>query len=85
MFLSPEKQGNRIIRVSITQLKKKTRVTEGIQFFTNYTSDRGVTSKRDKELKKPNNKKTNYSIKKWDINLNRELPNEETQMVEKHL
>ena len=55
------------------------------KIFTNPTSDRGLISKIYKELKKCTTKKIDNPVKKWGIELNRELTTEESRMAEKHL
>jgi hypothetical protein len=57
----------------------------GKKIFTNPTSNRGLISKIDKELKKLITKKPNNPIKKWGIELNKEFTTEKFQMAEKHL
>ena len=47
--------------------------TEWEKIFTNCTSDRGLIYKIHKEQKKEDVKKANKSIKRWDIDLNREF------------
>jgi hypothetical protein len=44
--------------------------------FTNPTSDRGILSKIDKELKNLDTSSPNHLIKNWDTELNRELSTE---------
>jgi hypothetical protein len=41
--------------------------------FTNYISDRGLRFKICKGIRKPDIKKTNNPIKKWDTDLNRKF------------
>jgi hypothetical protein len=48
------------------------------KIFTNTTSDAGLISKIHKELKKLDSKNLNNPIKKWDTELNREFPREES-------
>ena len=55
------------------------------KIFTNPTSDRGLISKIQKELKKLDTKRSHNPIKKWSIDLNREFSTEESKMAERHL
>ena len=55
----------------------------GKKIFTNLTSNKGLTSKVYKELKKLTSKNQNNPIKKWGIELNREFTTEESQMTDK--
>ena len=66
--------------------KTNRKPTDWEKNFTNPTSDRGLISKIYKELKKLIAKKTpNNPIKKWSIELNRELITEESQMAAKQI
>ena len=65
--------------------KTKWLLTEWEKIFTNPTSDRGLTSKIYKELKKLDIKLPNNLIKKLGTDLNREVLIEESQMTERHL
>ena len=53
--------------------------------FTNFTSDRRLTSKIYKDLKKLDINKPNSSIKKSGADLNREFTTEKSQLPEKCL
>ena len=55
------------------------------RIFTYLKSDRGLISNIYKELKKLDSRKSNNSIKKWGIELNKEFSTEEYRMAEKHL
>jgi hypothetical protein len=57
----------------------------GKKISTNPISSRGLISKIYKELKTLITKNPNNPIKKWGIDLNRELTTEESQMAEKYL
>ncbi|KAL6057836.1 hypothetical protein STEG23_034039 [Scotinomys teguina] len=72
-------------RAKDTVTKTKHQSTEWEKIFTNPTSDRGLIYRIYKELKKQDIKTPNSPIKKWAIELNRELPTEESQMAERHL
>ena len=65
--------------------KTEQQPTEWEKIFTNSTLDRGLISKIYKGLKKLDIKRTNDSIKRWSIDLNRELSAEESKMSESHL
>jgi hypothetical protein len=53
--------------------------------YTNPTSDRGIISNIQKELKKLDSRGPNNPIKKWGTELNKEFSTEEYQMADKHL
>jgi hypothetical protein len=61
--------------------KLKRPFTEWEKIFGNCTSDRGLTTKIYRELKKLNSPKINDSIKKWAVELNRTLLKEEVQVA----
>jgi hypothetical protein len=65
--------------------RTKWQPTEWEKIFTNSTSDREMTSKIYKELKKLDINKPNDPIKKWDAELNREFLMTEYLMTKKHL
>jgi hypothetical protein len=69
-----------------TLIRQISNLQIGKKIFTNRTtSERGLISKKDKELKKLTTKNPNNPIKKWGIELNREFTTEKSQMAEKHL
>jgi hypothetical protein len=51
----------------------------------NYTSDKGLTTRIYRELKKLNSCKINEPINKWTSELNRTFSKEEIQMAKKHM
>jgi hypothetical protein len=59
--------------------------TDWENIFINPTSDRGLISNINKELKKLDFRKSNNPIKKWGKELSKKLSTEEYQMAEKHL
>ena len=59
--------------------------TDWEKIFTNPTSDRGLISNIYKEFKKLDSRKTNYPIKKWGTELNKEFSTEEYRKAEKFL
>ena len=65
--------------------KTKRQPTNWEKIFTNPKSNRELISNIYKELKKLDSRKTNYPIKKWGKELNKEFSSEEYQMAEKHL
>jgi hypothetical protein len=64
--------------------KLKRPATEWEKVFASYTSDKGLITRINRELKKLNSFKINEPIKKWAIELNRFFLNEEVQMAKKH-
>jgi hypothetical protein len=60
-----------------TALKTKGPPTDWERIFTNPNSDRGLISNIYKELKKPDSRNSNTSIKKWGTELNKEFSTEE--------
>jgi len=58
--------------------------TDWEKIFTNPTTDRGLISKINKELKKLDRRETNNPIKKWGSELNKEFTAEECRIAEKH-
>jgi hypothetical protein len=61
--------------------------TEWEKLFVNYTSDKGLITRIQRELKKKNTKlpQINTPIKKWANELNKTFSKEETQMAKKHM
>ena len=60
-------------KVKGTLNRTKWQLTEWGKIFTNHTSDRGLFSEIDKELKKLDIKKPNNPTKKWGTDINRIL------------
>jgi hypothetical protein len=65
--------------------KLKRHSTEWEKIFASYTSDKGLTTRIYRELKKLNSPKINEPIKKWTTELNRTFSKEEIQMAKKHM
>jgi hypothetical protein len=65
--------------------KLKRPPTEWKKIFSSYTSDKGLTARIYKELKKLTPPQINESIKKWATELNRTFSKEEIKMVKKHM
>ena len=65
--------------------RTKWQPTDWENISTKPTSDRGLMSKMNTELKKLNFSNPNNPIKTWGTELNREFSTEESQIVEKHL
>jgi hypothetical protein len=55
------------------------------KIFASYTSDKGLTIRTYRELKKLNSPKINEPIKKWATELNRTFSKEEIRMAKKHM
>jgi hypothetical protein len=60
-------------------------LTDCVKTSINPSSNKGLISKRYKELKKLDSTKPNNPIKNWGTELIREFSTEETQMAKKHL
>jgi hypothetical protein len=63
--------------------KLKRTPTEWEKIFASYTSDKGLTTRIYRELKKLNSLKIKEPIKKWATELNRIFSKEEIQMAKK--
>jgi hypothetical protein len=59
--------------------------TEWDKTFASYSSDKGLISRIYKELQNLNTRRTNTPINKQANELNRQLPKEETQMLNKQM
>jgi hypothetical protein len=67
----------------VSKLKRPS--TEWEKIFAIYTSDKELTTRIYRELKKLNSPKINEPIKKWATELNRTFSKEEIQMAKKHI
>ena len=65
--------------------KTQRQPTEWEKIFANDISDKGLVSKIYKELKKLNSKEINNLIMKWARDMNRNLTEEDRDMVNKHM
>jgi hypothetical protein len=65
--------------------KLKRTPMEWEKICASYTSDKGLITRKYRELKKLNSPKTNERIKKWTGELNRTFSKEEIQMAKKHM
>jgi hypothetical protein len=65
--------------------KLKRLPTEWEKILANYTSDKGLITRINRELKKLNSPKINEPIKKWATELNGTFSKEEIQMTKKHM
>ena len=70
---------------SFFKAKDTVNKTKREKIFTNPISDKRLIFKIYKELQKLDIKILNNPIKKWDTELNREFPTEESQMDKRHL
>ena len=68
-----------------TVSKTKRHLTKWEMVLTTPTSDKGLISKINKELKKLDIKILNNPFKKWGTELNREFSTEELRMAKRHL
>jgi hypothetical protein len=64
--------------------KLKRSPTEWEKLFASYTPDKGLITRKYRELKKLNSPKINEPIKKWANELNRTFSEEEIQMAKKY-
>jgi hypothetical protein len=67
----------------VSKLKRPPTVWEKI--FANYTSDKGLTTRIYRKLKKLNSPKISEAIKKWATEPNRTFSKEEIQMPKNHM
>jgi hypothetical protein len=65
--------------------KLKRPPTEWEKIFSSCTSDKGLITRKYRELKKRNVPKINEPIKKWATELNTTFSKEEIQMAKKHM
>jgi hypothetical protein len=65
--------------------KLKRPPTEWEKILASYTSDKGLITRKYRELRKLNSPKINEPIKKWPTELNRMFSKEEVQMAKKHM
>jgi hypothetical protein len=65
--------------------KLKRSPTEWEKIFASFTSDKGLTTRIYRELKKLNSPKINEPIKKWVTELKRTFTKQEIQMTKKHM
>jgi hypothetical protein len=65
--------------------KLKRPPTEWEKIFASYVSDKGLITRRKRELKKLNSPQINEPIKKWATELNRNFSKEEIQMTKKNV
>jgi hypothetical protein len=65
--------------------KLKRPPTEWEKNFASYTSDKGLITRKHRELKKLNSQRINNPMKKWATELNKIFSKEEVQIAKKHI
>ena len=65
--------------------KEKRQPSEWEKITANATTEKGLISKKCKQLIKLNTRKTNNPNKKWEKDLNTHFPKEDIQMANKHM
>ena len=65
--------------------KVKRQPSEWEKIIASETTDKGLISKKHKQLIQLNARKTNNPIKKWEKDLNRHFSKEDIQMANKHM
>jgi hypothetical protein len=68
---------------TVTRLKRQR--TDWQKIFAGYSSDKELTSRIYRELKRVSSQRINIPMKKWAHELNREFSKEEVQMANKYM
>jgi hypothetical protein len=67
----------------VTRLKRQP--TEWEKIFASYTSDKGLITRKYRQLIKPNSQKNSDPMKKWAKELKRDFSKEEAEMARNHM